>query len=145
MKVLNLRCSQDHAFEGWFASNEAFDAQLAGDLVECPICSDTAITKLLAAPRLNLGVTSKSVASSAPAQIASSPEARWMRAMRHLMAQADDVGERFTEEARKIYYGEASERAIRGLATPEQAEGLLEEGIAVLILPLPPALKETLQ
>jgi hypothetical protein len=55
MKVLDLRCTHGHGFEGWFASSEAFETQLANGLVECPVCGDTAIVKLLSAPRLNLG------------------------------------------------------------------------------------------
>ncbi|MFS2203716.1 DUF1178 family protein [Variovorax sp. Varisp36] len=150
MKVLNLRCAHGHGFEGWFASNEAFDSQLASGLVECPVCGDTAIVKLLSAPRLNLGnakAPQEAVATAAssvvPAEL--SPEARWMRAVREVLAKTEDVGERFADEARKMHYGEAQERGIRGQATLEQTEALLDEGIAVMALPIPAALKETLQ
>lgn len=68
-----------------------------------------------------------------------------MRAVREVIAKTEDVGERFAEEARKMHYGEAEERGIRGQATPEQTEALLDEGIAVMPLPMPAALKETLQ
>ena len=68
-----------------------------------------------------------------------------MRAVREVMANTENVGDRFADEARKMHYGEAEERSIRGQATREQAEALLDEGIAVMPLPLPPALKETLQ
>jgi hypothetical protein len=68
-----------------------------------------------------------------------------MRAVREVMAKTEDVGERFADEARKMHYGEAEERGIRGQATREEAQTLLEEGIAVFTLPIPPALKETLQ
>ncbi|MGJ7528618.1 DUF1178 family protein [Variovorax sp. GB1P17] len=154
MKVLDLRCTHGHGFEGWFASNEAFETQLAGGLVECPICGDTAIVKLLSAPRLNLGNAKapQEPAAAAPASYSSSnspaslsPEARWMRAVREVMAKTEDVGDRFADEARKMHYGEAEERGIRGQATPEQTEALLDEGIAVMPLPIPAALKETLQ
>lgn len=149
MKVLDLRCTHGHGFEGWFASNEAFETQLAGGLVECPVCGDTAIVKLLSAPRLNLGNAKApaETASAAPAQVPAplSPEARWMRAVREVIAKTEDVGERFAEEARKMHYGEAEERGIRGQATPEQTEALLDEGIAVMPLAIPAALKETLQ
>lgn len=149
MKVLNLRCAHGHGFEGWFASNEAFDTQLAAGLVECPVCGDTAIVKLLSAPRLNLG-NPKAPAEAAPAVPSQVPaelslEARWMRAVREVIAKTEDVGDRFAEEARKMHYGEAEERGIRGHATPEQTEALLDEGIAVMPLPIPAALKETLQ
>lgn len=150
MKVLDLRCTHGHGFEGWFASNEAFETQLAGGLVECPVCGDTAIVKLLSAPRLNLGNAKAPAAEAAPAapsQVPAqlSPEARWMRAVREVIAKTEDVGDRFAEEARKMHYGETEERGIRGQATPEQTEALLDEGIAVMPLPMPAALKETLQ
>jgi len=146
MKVLNLQCAHGHGFEGWFASQDAFDAQLADGLVECPLCGDTAITKLLAAPRLNLG-NARPPAEIAPASppAADTREARWLRAVREVIAQTEDVGERFVDEARKMHYGEAEERGIRGQATPEQARSLADEGIPVFTLPLPAALKETLQ
>ncbi len=143
MKVLNLQCAQGHGFEGWFASNEAFEAQLGEGLVECPICGSTAITKLLSAPRLNLGSARAPEAPSPPAE--ATLEARFMRAVREVLAKTEDVGDRFADEARKIHYGESAERGIRGQATPEQAEALIDEGIAVMPLPVPAALKETLQ
>jgi len=145
MKVLNLQCALGHGFEGWFASNEAFDTQLAGGLVECPVCGDTHITKMLSAPRLNLGAAAPAQAPVPSADDASAASARWMQAARELMARTEDVGERFADEARRIHYGEAADRGIRGQATREQAEALQEEGIPVLQLPIPAALKETLQ
>lgn len=148
MKVLNLQCAQGHGFEGWFASNEAFDMQLAGGLVECPMCGDTGIVKLLTAPRLNLGnsrAPESEPSSSREVSAPTTPEARWMRAVREVMANTENVGDRFADEARKMHYGEAEERSIRGQATRQQTEALLDEGIAVMPLPLPPALKETLQ
>ena len=145
MKVLNLQCAHGHGFEGWFASQDAFDSQLADDLVECPLCGNTAITKLLAAPRLNLGNAKPPAQLPAKTPADGSPEARWLRAVREVIAQTEDVGERFVDEARKMHYGETEERGIRGKATPEQAQDLADEGISVFSLPLPAALKETLQ
>ena len=154
MKVLDLRCSHGHGFEGWFASNEAFESQLADGLVECPVCADTRIVKLLSAPRLNLGnakapaeaaALPAPTASSAQVPAESSPEARWMRAVREVLAKTEDVGDRFADEARKMHYGETEERGIRGQATREQTEALLDEGIPVMPLPIPAGLKETLQ
>ena len=146
MKVLNLQCTHGHGFEGWFASNEAFEAQLADDLVSCPLCGDTGIIKLLAAPRLNLG-GARAPADSAPAAVPaeSDPQARWMRAVREVLAKTEDVGERFADEARKMHYGESEERGIRGQATRDEARSLIDEGISVFTLPIPAALKDTLQ
>jgi hypothetical protein len=155
MKVLDLQCLHGHVFEGWFASEDDFQGQLARALVECPMCGDTAITKRLSAPRLNLGAAEP--ASAPPAAPAKSgrqdvmvpPEAAlqaaWMKAVAHVMSQTEDVGERFAEEARRIHYGESDERGIRGQATREETQALLEEGISVLPLPVPPALKGPLQ
>jgi hypothetical protein len=146
MKVLNLQCSHSHDFEGWFASEDDFQGQLARGLVECPMCGDTAVSKMLSAPRLNLG-------AAAPAEsrqeVVSVPhnelQAAWLKMVRHVMANTDDVGERFAEEARRIHYGETEQRGIRGQASVEETEALLEEGIGVLPLPIPKAMKGPLQ
>lgn len=145
MKVLDLQCSAQHQFEGWFASEDDFQGQLARGLVECPMCGDTAVAKKLSAPRLNLGAAQP----AAKQEVMTAPDAKlqaaWLKMVRHVMANTEDVGERFTEEARKIHYGESEERGIRGQASPEQRQELLEEGIGVLPLPIPKALKEPLQ
>lgn len=145
MKVLNLRCEHSHTFEGWFASAEDFESQCARGLVECPLCGSTAITKGLSAPRLNLGASREVEAPQAPAPAADTPEARWMRAVREVLARTEDVGERFAEEARRMHYGETEERGIRGQASQAQAEALLDEGIVVMPLLVPPGAKGTLQ
>ena len=152
MKVLNLQCSQGHSFEGWFASQDDYDAQRARGLVSCPVCHDSEVSKMLSAPRLNLGAAPSAPATAAkteatpvthvaPAQL----QAAWMQMVRHVMAHTEDVGPKFAEEARKIHYGEREERNIRGQATREETEALLDEGIDVLPLPVPDALKEPLQ
>ena len=145
MKVLNLQCSHSHTFEGWFASEDDFRGQLERGLVECPVCEDTHITKMLSAPRLNLGAGKEEPKQ----QVATTPDpalkAQWMKMVRHVMANTEDVGERFPEEARRIHYGETEERAIRGQASREQTEALLEEGIGVVPLPIPKGLKGPLQ
>ena len=157
MKVLDLQCGHAHTFEGWFGSEEDFQSQLARGLVECPVCGDTGIRKRLSAPRLNLGAT-KSPAKQSQAEapvgdgaVATVPapnaaqQAAWMQAVRHVLANTEDVGEKFAEEARRIHYGEADERNIRGQASAEETVELLEEGIAVMPLPIPKALKGPLQ
>ncbi len=150
MKVLNLQCRHGHAFEGWFGSDEDFRSQQERGLLECPLCADTEIQKMPSAPRLNLS-GAKEEAPAAPAETwALSPEAQtlqvmWLRAVRHVMEHTEDVGERFAEEARRIHYGEAEARNIRGQASREDTEALLEEGIEVLPLPVPAALKGPVQ
>jgi hypothetical protein len=155
MKVFDLACEHEHRFEGWFGSAEDYDAQLERGLVECPVCASKAIRKLLAAPRLNLsGASDKpsqpSAREPARTQGTGGPDPQALQAMFMKMARAlventEDVGQRFAEEARRIHYREAPERGIRGVASPEQARELSEEGIEVFSFPLPPALKEPVQ
>lgn len=146
MKVLNLQCVHGHGFEGWFGSEDDFQSQLQRGLVECPMCGDTAVAKLPSAPRLNLGAQQPSEARQ---DVVVAPDAQmqaaWMKMVRHVLAHTEDVGERFAQEARRIHYGEGVERGIRGQATREETEALLEEGIGVLPLPLPKALKGPIQ
>ena len=147
MKVLDLLCRHDHAFDGWFASEDAFQGQHARGLVQCPLCGTSEVRKGLSAPRLNLGAAEPPAArkEDSAALPVPSPQAAWLQLARHIVAQTEDVGERFAQEARRMHYGEAEERGIRGRATAEEAVQLLEEGIAVLPLALPEAAKETLQ
>jgi len=159
MKVLDLFCRRDHAFEGWFASEDDFQNQLARGLVQCPMCGDAGVRKGLSAPRLNLGARGADAPAPQPgsslepaaataattAPVASMQQAAWLQLARQIMQRTEDVGERFAQEARRMHYGEAEERGIRGQATAQQTMELLEEGIAVLPLPLPDAAKETLQ
>ena len=145
MKVLDLQCSHGHGFEGWFASEDDFQGQLSRGLVECPLCGETAIHKLLSAPRLNLGASEPQARQQVMSTPDTSMQAEWLKMMRHVMAHTEDVGERFPEEARRIHYGESEERGIRGQASREETEALMEEGIGVVPLPIPAALKEPLQ
>lgn len=149
MKVLNLHCGQGHVFEGWFAGEDDFQAQLGQGLLECPMCGTHEVRKALSAPRLNLGARAPASPLSNQAAPASAPgaalQAAWLSAARRIMAESEDVGARFAEEARRMHYGEASQRAIRGQASLEETAQLLDEGIPVVPLPLPAATKETLQ
>ena len=150
MKVLDLQCALGHTFEGWFGSEEDFVTQCARALVQCPLCGDAAVHKMLSAPRLNLS-TSRQDQGTDPGVTAVSPAsdmafgAEWMEMARRMLANTDDVGAHFADEARKMHYGETEERAIRGRTTPDEARALLDEGIEILPLVLPAALKETLQ
>jgi hypothetical protein len=159
MKVLNLRCASGHGFEGWFASDDDFMGQNGRGMIECPLCADSVITRIPSAPRLNLSGAKEPApatqASAVPAAVspAASPDGPpsadmqtlWVSAVRKLMAQTEDVGNRFAEEARRIHYGEIPQRGIRGQATPEQREALQEEGIETLAIPVPRALEGPLQ
>lgn len=154
MKVLDLQCSRQHSFEGWFASERDFGDQLARGLVTCPLCGDAEVRKMLSAPRLNLGaVREPEGIAQRPAheQAVGGPsgqspgQTQMLKAVRHVLAHTEDVGERFADEARAMHQGETDHRSIRGRASPEEALALIEEGIEVLPLPDLPLLKETLQ
>jgi hypothetical protein len=145
MRVFDLQCSHSHSFEGWFASEDDFQGQLARGLVECPLCGDPGVSKMPSAPRLNLGAAQPKPRNEVMTAPDSSLQAAWLKMVRHVMANTEDVGERFPEEARKIHYGESEERGIRGQASPQETEALIEEGIGVLPLAIPKALKEPLQ
>jgi hypothetical protein len=145
LKVFNLYCEHGHAFEGWFASAEAFDAQAAGGQVQCPVCGSTAIGKALSAPRLNLGAEPPQPRQVAAMPTAEQLQALYLRMAREIVANTEDVGERFAEEARRIHYKEAAERGIRGLTSKEEADALEEEGIKVMPVPFASLLKDPLQ
>ena len=147
MKVYSLQCEQGHAFEGWFASEGAYVEQCDRGLLECPLCASKAVQRLPSAPRLSLsGARAEAATPAVPATPEQqSVEALWMRAVRHVLTNTEDVGERFAAEARRIHYGEATERGIRGRASSEEAQALQDEGIEICALPLLPALKGTLQ
>lgn len=145
MKVLNLRCAHDHTFEGWFASEDDFQSQQGRGLVACPMCGDAQVMRLPSAPRLNLSGARPSPADGA-ASTAAQPapgdlQAQWLQAVQRVMQHTEDVGDRFPEEARRIHYGESQHRGIRGQANAEERAALADEGIEVMPLPLPAALK----
>jgi hypothetical protein len=147
MKVLNLRCAHDHRFEGWFTSDDDFAAQGDRGLIACPLCDDKQISRLPSAPRLNVSTQRGDTAAPPPvAEIAEArAQGRWLRAVREMLNRTEDVGDRFPEEARRIHYGEAEERGIRGRASPEDADALREEGIEVVAMPVPEPLKGPVQ
>ncbi len=151
MKVLDLRCANGHGFEGWFGSDEDFMDQNGRGLVECPLCADKVVTRMPSAPRLNLSgarePTPVSVPESRPTVDArpADLQAAWLQTVRHLMANTEDVGDRFAEAARRIHYGEEPQRGIRGQATPEERHALLDEGIETMSIPVPAALKGPVQ
>ena len=162
MKVFDLQCPQGHCFEGWFGSEADFADQQARALVDCPLCGDGHVQKMLSAPRLNLGrakpqETQETHGDDSPARgtastnevALASPQTEATQALLHLarelLARTQDVGNRFAEEARKIHYGEAQARPIRGQATPQQTRDLLEEGVQVMPFVLPESLKGPLQ
>lgn len=135
-----LACERAHAFESWFRSSDDYEQQAARGFVSCPVCGSARIEKQVMAPQ----VARSDAEPAAPAAPALMDErATAMRRMigdlhRYLAQNSEDVGQRFADEARKIHYGESTERIIHGQATGAEAEALVEEGIGVLPVPALP-------
>jgi hypothetical protein len=158
-----LACERGHTFESWFANSAAYDKQIKRGLVTCPACGSAKVDKTIMAPQL-AGTKKRGVArrvdTAPPAQDAPSPpdtaapeaptpvamispqEREFRKKLKelreHLTQNADYVGQKFPEEARKMHYGEAEHRSIYGEATPDQAKELHEEGIEFHPLPVLP-------
>jgi len=136
--VLNLLCDHGHRFEGWFASGEAFRSQSQGHLVHCPQCRTSAVTQLPSAPHVKRGASDIAMPEKPATPVAAPDMARLHQALATMARQAENVGQRFPEEARRIHYDEAPARTIRGVATADETRDLLDEGILVLPAPVPP-------
>lgn len=148
-----LICQQGHQFESWFQDSAAYDKQAKRGLVSCPHCGSAKVEKAIMAPRLSATAKKRSKAIEAPetapeaapapalAPVAMiSPQEQEIRAKLkelrdHLTKNADNVGAKFPEEARKMHYGEIEHRSIYGVASPEEAKELSEEGIEFHPLP----------
>lgn len=148
MIVFDLQCATDaHVFEAWFGSTAAFEDQVARELIACPMCGDTRITKALMAP--NIGAKSNTLPSSmTPSSVAvakpapSAPEAKAMlaalaKAQATMLEKSTWVGRQFASQARAMDAGEADHASIYGEVTPAEARELVEDGIGVMPLPLP--------
>jgi hypothetical protein len=148
----NLRCERDHAFESWFQSSSAYESQEKRKLVNCPVCGSAKVERAIMAPQI-VSKKSKDIAAPAAAATtevtapASTPlmmaQERELRAKLkelrdHIVKNADNVGERFPNEARKMHYGDIEHRPIYGEASPEEARSLIEEGVEVSPLPILP-------
>ena len=149
MIVYDLECGGGHKFEGWFASNNEFAAQSERGLVSCPKCGAQEVRRIPSVTRFNSGAIEPQekappaqpaaqlaeLAGKDPAAIA---QILYSRLVDEMLQKSEDVGRAFPAEARKIHNQEAPARSIRGQATNEEHAELLEEGIAVLRLPVPP-------
>jgi hypothetical protein len=136
MIVYDLICAQQHRFEGWFASADDFTRQRERTLIRCPLCDDAAIERR---PSANVQV-GHATAPAEPAEdrkevVVAGGDGHVLKLMRRLIAETENVGRAFPEEARKIHYDEAPKRGIRGQATHEEAEELRDEGIDFMSLP----------
>jgi hypothetical protein len=141
MIVFNLTCGNDHSFEGWFASTADFERQQQATQLNCPLCGSTEVNKGLHAPYINSGsapqVPPRGQAAKDTAGQYINIGAEVTKFIEHLIANTEDVGNEFPEEARKIHYQEAPERKIRGNASHDEVEELREEGIEVVAVPVP--------
>jgi hypothetical protein len=133
MIVYDLICAQQHRFEGWFASADDFTRQREGTLIRCPLCDDAAIERR---PSANVQVGHATAPAEDRKEVAvAGGDGHVLKLMRRLIAETENVGRAFAEEARKIHYDEAPKRGIRGQATHEEAEELRDEGIDFMSLP----------
>lgn len=130
MIVYDLICTHHHRFEGWFSSPEEYARQREQTAIRCPICDDTSIER-----RLSAKVARSSTNAEERKQVALGGDGEALQLVRRLIAQTENVGRAFPEEARKIHYQEAPKRGIRGQATPKEAEELRDEGIDFMSLP----------
>jgi len=128
MILYNLTCSRGHEFEGWFRDGAAYDHQAATGDLACPVCSDNAVRKAVMAPSL---VSKRESSGHVAAELR-----EMLSSLRdHVEASSENVGDRFPEEARRMHYGEAEERAIYGEASADEAEALRDEGVDVVSIP----------
>jgi hypothetical protein len=152
-----LRCDRDHTFESWFQSSSTYDSQVKRKLVSCPACGSTKVEKAIMAPRI-VSKKGRETMPAVPAPVAATEIAdvatpgstpllmaqeRELRAKLkelrdHIVKNADNVGEQFPNEARKMHYGDIEHRPIYGEASPQQARELVDEGIEVAPLPILP-------
>lgn len=145
MIVFDLRCREGHRFEGWFGSAEDFESQKSRGLLACPSCGSAGVERTPSAARLNLGAPPPArpaqPQAAAPA-VGQDPfvaaQILYSRLLDEILTRSEDVGGEFPAEARRIHRGESAARPIRGQASQEEHDALLEEGIPVVRVPVPP-------
>lgn len=149
----NLHCEHGHGFESWFQSSSAYESQEKRKLVNCPVCGSAKVERAIMAPQIVSkkgresappapapAATEVTTAASTPLMMAQERELRAkLKELRdHIVKNADNVGERFPNEARKMHYGDIEHRPIYGEASPDEARSLIEEGVEVTPLPVLP-------
>ena len=133
-----LICDQDHEFDGWFSNSDEFDKQKKRGLIACPVCHSLKVTKALMAPSVSTGRKKDKIAVT-KADVMRREVLKEMKKLRDKVTEnADYVGEKFPEEARKIHYGETEERGIYGEASRDEVKSLLDEGVEIAPLPVIP-------
>lgn len=132
-----LQCENAHRFEGWFSSGAEYDRQSAADELSCPVCDSSAVEKALMAPAIARGPRTSSGTEEKLAVFKAKVNDAARKVRDHVHQNFEPVGARFSEEARRIHYGEAEDRPIYGEASPDEAKALAEEGVTVAPLPQP--------
>ena len=140
-----LNCDQGHEFDSWFQSSSAYDKQIKRGLLACPHCGSAKVDKAIMAPRLsgtNKEEAEPVAAKKAPLAMLSPQEQEIRSKLKelrdHLTKNAENVGQKFPDEARKMHYGDIEHRSIYGEASPEEAKDLADEGIEFHPLPILP-------
>ena len=133
-----LACDNGHSFEGWFSSSADFDRQAELGLVSCPVCGSATVGKELMAPSVSTARKKDETKVLMMDQARKEAVAKIRELVTSIRENAEDVGAKFPEAARKIHYGEAEQRGLIGQATVEEAKALLEEGIEIAALPVLP-------
>ena len=142
MKVYNLQCQFGHTFEGWFRSNEEFVSQSDKGILSCPVCDDNVVSRLPSAAHIQAQKSSVSLETSTPGigdrkkQLESEVSKKLLEVAKHILQNAEDVGDQFAKEARKIHKKETDERSIYGTVTLEESKELKEEGIEIISIPV---------
>ncbi len=151
----SLRCERGHAFESWFQSSAAYESQEKRKLVSCPSCGSVKVERAIMAPQIiskkgREAAVPMPVASAAPSEVIATGSTPLLMAQErelrtklkelrdHIVKNADNVGERFPNEARKMHYGDIEHRPIYGEASPDEARALIDEGVEVSPLPILP-------
>ena len=146
-----LECEKEHQFESWFQSNDAFDDLNKRNLIACPTCNSTKVTKSLMAPKVRTSRKTAIVHDDAPVQAPTAGQAMTtpdpdvaeaiQKLKSHVEKNSDYVGDDFAKEARAMHQGDVPQRSIHGQAKPEEARKLIEDGVPALPLPFIPKQK----
>ena len=138
MIAFDLQCEDGHTFEGWFGDSQAYNEQKKKNLIACPICNSTNVSKILSPVAIKRGMTSNAGTLPIPMEEAQMAE-MGRKIVDYVHKNFDDVGCDFTKEALKIHYGVTEPRNIRGVSSPEEEKALKQEGIEYFKLPMPPS------
>lgn len=137
-----LKCANDHSFESWFQSADAFGKVRSAGMVACPVCGESDVEKAIMAPRVRPARSAAKAQSTGPlSEPQKDTETNLAKLKSEIEANSEYVGMNFASEARAIHEGDAPKRAIYGEAKPKEAKSLIEDGVPVAPLPFIPQRK----